>query len=68
MFLRHKFKYTLLLQDEMLSVLLNKDLLSMGKSEENVTKVDTRSPERASSPQMDEQSRESGQEQKVEYL
>lgn len=52
----------------MLSVLLNKDLLSMGKSEENVTKVDTRSPERASSPQMDEQSRESGQEQKVEYL
>ena len=52
----------------MLSVLLNKDLLSMGKSEENVTEVDTRSPERASSPQMDEQCGESDQAQKVEHL
>lgn len=51
----------------MLSVLLNKDLLSMGKSEENVTEVDTGSPERVSCPQMDKQSGESDQAQKVEY-
>ncbi|KGN63703.1 DNA annealing helicase and endonuclease ZRANB3 isoform X1 [Cucumis sativus] len=56
------------IKDEMLSVLLNKDLLSMGKSEENVTEVDTRSPERASSPQMDEQCGESDQAQKEENL
>lgn len=56
------------IKGEMLSVLLNKDLLSMGKSEENVTEVDTGSPERVSCPQMDKQSGESDQAQKEEKL
>ncbi|XP_038880758.1 DNA annealing helicase and endonuclease ZRANB3-like isoform X2 [Benincasa hispida] len=53
---------------EMLSVQLNKALLSMGKLEENVIEVDTRSPERASYPQLDQQSGENDQAQQEEKL
>lgn len=51
----------------MLSVQLNKDSLSMGESEENATEVDTRSPERASCSQLDKESGEMDQAQRVEY-